>query len=169
MNTDKTLIKKFASHTKYPIWYYKELEEVSIHYVIFNLLKESFVVELDNKKITMTFGKNENHEIGCSQSCNHGLDYTSYETINKAFKDGTWFRILETETSDEFKENYILEEERKSKIAERELKIDILTNALESMKNKNNLYNENYKDMLNSMSDEDLDILTDRLFKNITK
>lgn len=56
MNTDKTLREKFGSTINdYPIWFYKELEEVDISYVIFNLLKETFVVEINNKKNSNNF------------------------------------------------------------------------------------------------------------------
>lgn len=116
MNTDKTLRQMFIdnSNKEYPIWYYKEIKPVSIDYVVFNLLKETFVVKLNNKKVVITFGKNKNNEIGSSQSCDEGLDYTSFECINKAFKNGEWYRITENDTTQDFKDDYIKKRKKKA-------------------------------------------------------
>lgn len=167
MNTDKTLKEKFGSTINdYPIWFYKELDEVDISYVIFNLLKETFVVELDNKKIVMTFGKNRKHEIGCTQSCHEGLDYTSYTTIEKAFKEGKWFILSDNDTSDSFKEEYIKDLEEKQKIELRNGRIDILSSVIEKIPNTSDEEKLKTIESLKNMSDEELENLTDRLFKS---
>lgn len=170
MNTDKTLREKFGSNINdYPVWFYKELEEVDISYVIFNLIKETFVVELNNKKIVMTFGKNRKHEIGCTQSCHEGLDYTSYTTIEKAFKEGKWFILSDKDTSDSFKEQYIKDTEERQKIELRNARIDILSSAIDRVPNTSDEEKRNAIDSLKDMSDEELEKLTDRLFKNFKK
>lgn len=109
MNTDKTLRSKFIDRKDYPIWYYKELQPVKVDYVIWNLLKEPFVVEINGSKHEITFGKNRKSEIGqCikyDDINNSGL--CSYEVVEKGFKDGQWFTITDTDTTDEFKSDYI--------------------------------------------------------------
>lgn len=157
MNTDKTIRDKFVSHKEYPIWYYKELKEVDAYYVIFNLLKETFVVELENKRIEMTFGKNRKHEIGCTQSCSDGLDYTSYETVNRAFKNGKWFIITKDNTNEDFKNEYIKDKEIKDRANLRQINIDILRNGILSIKDIDNCRkNELIKD-LNNKTDVELE------------
>lgn len=164
MNTDKTLTERFCDRNEYPIWYYKELEEIDIDDVIFNLLKETFVVELNGKKITMTFGKNRKHEIGCTQSCQEGLDYTSYKTINKCFREGIWFRITNEDTTEEFKQEYkIKEAERKAKKM-REYRIDILTNAINMVESVPQEERNRHIKGLQNMSDKELERLIEILF-----
>ena len=63
-------------------------------------------MELNGKKISIIFGKNENDEIGTTQMCEEGLDYTSYETISRSFKEGKWFKVTNRNTSKEFKEEF---------------------------------------------------------------
>lgn len=170
MNTDKTLREKFGANIHdYPIWYYKQIEEIDVDDVIFNLLKETFIVELNGKKIVMTFGKNRKHEIGCSQSCHEGLDYTSYETIRKAFTEGKWFRITEEDTTNEFKEEYKIKEEEKEKISLREFRIDILTNAINKIKSFTQEEKDSHITGLQNMSDDELEKLTDSLFNTFKK
>lgn len=172
MNTDKTLRETFASHSdKYPMWYYKKLIEIDVDDVIFNLLKETFVVELDDKKIVITFGKNRKHEIGSTQSCNEGLDYTSFETIRKAFREGKWFRISEEDTSDSFKECYELKEKEREKKSMRADRIDLLTKTLNRIKESSNLNLKNIDSNIaeiNNMSDEELELVTNQLFEGLS-
>ena len=166
MNTDKTLIKNFAANmNNYPIWYYKELEETEVDDVIFNLLKETFVVELNDKKIAMTFGKNRKHEISCNQSSDEKLDYTSYKTIQKAFTEGKWFRVTKKDTTDEFKENYSIKETERKRISIRTGRIELLTKSINALNSapeeeKNRLIKE-----LQFKTDEELEELTKLLFK----
>ena len=112
MNTDKTLIKKFCIEEDYPIWYYKQLHEVDIDYVITCMLTDniSFVVDIQGDKYEIMFGKNKKNEIG--QNIRYGdmipknRFRTSYEVINDAFKYGTWYIIDDKDTTEEYKNNY---------------------------------------------------------------
>ena len=172
MNTDKTLTTKFCNKEEYPIWYYKELRPVDIDYVILYLLLESrFVVELEDKKLDITFGKNRKHEIGSSQFCPDGLDYTSFECINKSFKEGKWFIVTENDTTDEFKEEYRKEQELKEKQKTREAYIDILSNAIVmSRKQKGfDFDRESIVNQLNKLSDEELDKYMDVLVEKLNR
>jgi len=166
MNTDKTLREKFNSNRDdYPIWYYKQIEEIEVDEVILNLLKDTFIVEIDDKKITMTFGKNRKHEIGCTQSCNEGLDYTSYNTIRKAFTEGKWFRITKEDTTDKFKEEYKIKEIERKRISIREVNIGILTNAISKIESIPQEERNRHIAGLQSMNDDELNELTESLFK----
>ena len=170
MNTDKTLEEKFAANRNdYPIWYYKQIKEIDVEDVIFNLLKETFVVELNGKKIVMTFGKNRNHEIGCTQSCDEGLDYTSYKTIRKAFSEGKWFRITEEDTSDEFKDEYIIKEAERKRIAKRKARIDVLSKSISMLDEIPQKEKDKYISGLQNMSDDELEKLTESLFNKFNK
>lgn len=117
MNTSKTLRKKFANngnHTKLPIWYYKKISEVSVDYVIFNLLKEDFVVEINGEKHEITFGINDNGEIGQTiRYDEHNSWLCSFEVISKGFKEGIWY-IIEDEDidADEQKKLFLKNEEK---------------------------------------------------------
>jgi len=146
------------------VWYCKQIEEVEVDEVIFNLLKETFIVELNNKKIEMTFGKNRKYEIGCTQSCNEGLDYTSYKIIRKAFKEGKWFRITEIDTTDEFKEDYKIKEAERERISMREVRINILTNAINKIESISQVEKDRHIVRLQSMNDDELKNLTESLF-----
>ena len=92
MNTDKTLIQKFCIKEDYPIWYYKQLHEVDIDYVITYMLTDniSFVVDIQGDKHEIMFGKNRKNEI--EKNIRYGdmipknRFRTSYEVINDAFK-----------------------------------------------------------------------------------
>ena len=164
MNNDKTLINNFANKSKYPIWYYKQLESINIDDVIFNLLKDTFVVELNNKKIVIIFGKNRKHEIGCSQSCDRGLDYTSYETINRAFKEGVWYKVTDLDTTDEFKEQYKLEKEEYENEELRKRNIELITRVIRkdiSEKDRNM-----FVEHLNTLSVEELEEILNNFFNN---
>ena len=170
MNTDKTLREKFVDNIDgYPIWYYKQIEKIEVDDVIFNLLKETFIVELNDKKIVMTFGKNRKHEIGCTQSCNEGLDYTSYKTIRKAFTEGKWFRVLEEDTTDEFKEEYKVKEAERERISMRETRIDLLTTAIDKVSSVSKEERDKHIAGLQDMSDEELESLTEYLFSKFKK
>lgn len=169
MNTGKTLTEKFSSRVHdYPIWFYKKLQEIEVDEVIFYLLKETFVVELNGKKIEMTFGKNRKHEIGCTQSCNEGLDYTSYKTIRKAFTEGKWFRVTDEDTTDEFKEDYKVQEAERERMSLREGRIDILTRAIEMLKSVSESEKSRLIADLYDQTDEELKNLTDMLFSSFS-
>ena len=166
MNTDETLREKFGANLHdYPIWYYKQIEKIDVEDVIFNLLKETFVIEINSKKIVMTFGKNRKHEIGCTQSCDEGLEYTSYKTIRKAFTEGKWFRITEEDTTDEFKEEYKIKEAERKRISIREVSIDILINAINMLTSISKEEKDRRIVGLQGMNDNELGKLTESLFK----
>lgn len=159
INTDKTLREKFGNNLhNYPIWYYKQLEKIDVEDVIFNLLKETFVVELHDKKIVMTFGKNKKHEIGCTQNCNEGLDYTSYKTIRKV-------RITEEDTTDEFKEEYKIKETERKRISTREVNIGILTNIISKIESIPQEERDRHIIGFQNMNDDELNELIESLFK----
>ena len=162
MNTDKTLNETFYNNYKseYPVWYYKELEEIDIDDVIFNLLKYNFVVELNGKKIIIIFRKNRNNEIGTTQFCEEGLDYTSYETINRAFKEGEWFKVTNRNTSKEFKAEFEKKRSERLKKEYREAMIFMLSRLGDGYKGKTT---EELEEMLREWSDKDLELYIDKL------
>ena len=168
MNTDKTLNETFYNNYKseYPVWYYKELEEIDIDDVIFNLLKYNFVVELNGKKISMTFGKNENDEIGTTQFCEEGLDYTSYETISRSFKEGKWFKVTNKNTTKKFKEEFEKKRSERLKKEHREAMIFMLSRLTKGYKGKTA---EELEEMLREWSDKDLELCIDKLAENYKK
>src|SRR5574344_2428759 len=168
MNTDKTLNETFYNNYKneYPIWYYKKLEEIDVDDVIFNLLKYNFVVELNGKKISITFGKNENDEIGTTQFCEEGLDYTSYETINRAFKEGKWFKVTNRNTSKEFKAEFEKKRSERLKKEYREAMIFMLSRLGDGYKGKTR---EELEEELSEWTDEDLELCVSKISENYKK
>lgn len=168
MNTDKTLNETFYNNYKneYPIWYYKKLEEIDIDDVIFNLLKYNFVVELNGKKISMTFGKNENDEIGTTQFCEEGLDYTSYETINRTFREGKWFKVTNKNTTKKFKEEFEKKISERLKKEHREAMIFMLSRLGDGYKGKTT---EELEEMLREWTDEDLELCVSKISENYKK
>ena len=168
MNADKTLNETFYNNYKneYPIWYYKKLEEIDVDDVIFNLLKYNFVVELNGKKISITFGKNENDEIGTTQSCEEGLDYTSYETISRSFKEGKWFKVTNKDTTKKFKTEFEKKRSERLKKEHREAMIFMLSRLGDGYKGKTT---EELEEMLREWSDKDLELCIDKLAENYKK
>lgn len=162
MNTDKTLNETFYNNHKseYPIWYYKRLEEIDVDDVIFNLLKYNFVVELNGKKISITFGKNENDEIGTTQACEEGLDYTSYETINKAFREGKWFKVTNKDTTKKFKTEFEKKRSERLKKEHREAMIFMLSRLTKGYKG---MTREELEEELSEWSDEDLEKVVNKI------
>lgn len=104
MNTDKTLNNKFLN-SKSPSWRTHKLKEVDISYVIWYLVIKDFAVEIDGHKYDITFGLNCNNEIGYSISMEGSPSLTTRTVIDRGFKEGRWFEILEEELSNEEKEN----------------------------------------------------------------
>lgn len=168
MNTDKTLNETFYNNYKseYPVWYYKKLEEIDVDDVIFNLLKYNFVVELNGKKISITFGKNENDEIGTTQFCEEGLDHTSYKTIDKAFREGKWFKVTNKDTTKKFKTEFEKKRSERLKKEHREAMIFMLSRLTEGYKGKTT---EELEEMLREWSDKDLELCIDKLAENYKK
>ena len=162
MNTDETLNETFYNNYKneYPIWYYKELDEIDVDEVIFNLLKYNFVVGLNGKKISITFGKNKNDEIGTTQACEEGLDYTSYETTNRAFKEGKWFKVTNKDTTKKFKTEFEKKRSERLKKEHREAMIFMLSRLTKGCEGKTA---EELEEMLREWSDKDLELYIDKL------
>ena len=166
MNTIETLANKFKSMNTYPIWYYKELLPVEVDYVVLNLLKESFVVEIDGCKHEITFGKNRKQEI---VQC---IDYkdiksshlTSYDVVLKGFREGNWYTISETDTTEDFKAKYI---KRKTEYERQELDRlyrDVLINIIKSAKKiPEEDKNKHYKS-IEDYSFEDIEYIIKELF-----
>lgn len=133
MNSDKTIKENFINKTEYPIWYYKELAEVDIDYVIAYLLKKTFIVEIDGSKHEITFGynKKENYVGQCIKYDDiKNSKLCSFEVINKGFKEGRWFIITDKDTTNEFKADYIKRKEEYKKEETKQFYIDILSNAI---------------------------------------
>lgn len=111
IHTDETLNKKFATSSKGLLKYNilkKRIEEVDISFVMFNLLKYDFVVDINGDKYDLSFGLNkENGEIGnCQTFYPNSRNLLSYELIEKAFKEGKWFYVTNEDlTEDEFAKN----------------------------------------------------------------
>ena len=151
MNTDKTLTQKFCTKEDYPIWYYKQLYEVNIDYVITYMLTDniSFVVDIQGDKYEIMFGKNKKNEIG--QNIRYGdmipkdRFRTSYKVINDAFKYGTWYIIDDKDTTKEYKSNYREELKKFEQNEELECNKGILKNAIRSYVGDNKLSKEKIK------------------------
>lgn len=103
MNTEKTLESKFLSN-KSPSWKTHKLKEVDVSYVVWYLLKKDFSVEIDGYKYDITFGLNGEKEIGYTISSEGSPSLTSFSTIQRGFREGKWFEILDEELSIEEKE-----------------------------------------------------------------
>ncbi len=103
INTVKTLKTEFCNIAKNNLckWQTKVLQPVDVDYVIWNLLKENFVVEIDGHKYDITFGKNRKGEIGSSMTLYPSPAMCSYEVINKGFITGKWYRVTEKDLSQE--------------------------------------------------------------------
>lgn len=172
LNTSETLRDKFAKGIDdMPIWYYKELEEVEVDYVIFNLLKTTFVVEIDGSKHEITFGKNRKHEIGQHIRYNDikNSNLCSFEVINQGFQKGKWFTITDKDTTESFKQDYLKRKVDYEKTQREELYRDLLTSMVEKKyaddKEKRNLL---LKD-INNFSYEELDYIFNRTSKKEQK
>lgn len=114
MKSEKDIVAAFvASQEDYPIWYYKKLTEVDLDYVIWNMLLEPFVVEIRGIRFHFIFGKNRKHEIISTVRNDdlHKNPWTSWELVNKAFREGIWFSISAEDTSCEYRQNYRREKE----------------------------------------------------------
>lgn len=104
VNTEKTLYDKFLNF-KSPSWRTHKLKEVDIDYVMWHLVIKNFAVEIDGHKYDITFGLNCNNEMGHSISMEGSPSLTTRTVINRGFKEGKWFEILEEELSKEEKES----------------------------------------------------------------
>lgn len=170
MNTDKTLNEKFIEKKGYPIWFYKELKSVNVDYVIAYLLKYPFVVEIDGSKHEITFGHNkkENYVGQCIRYDDiKNSNLCSFEVVGKGFKEGKWFVITDTDTSDDFKAEYI---KRKLEYEKEETKVwymKILKNAIAEHKELSKGQSDKYLQELENSSYEELEDLVSKLIKNV--
>lgn len=163
MNTDKTLIKKFCIKEDYPTWYYKQLYEVDIDYVITHMLTDniSFVVDIKGDKYEIMFGKNRKNEI--DKNIRYGdmipkdRFRTSYKVINDAFKYGTWYIIDDKDTTEEYKSNYREQLKKFKDKKELECNKSILKNAVRSFSEDNKLSKEQIEYFYNEIDNMDLD------------
>jgi hypothetical protein len=167
MNTDKILNNKFIENKDHPIWYYKELKPIEVDYVIWNLLKETFVVEIEGSKHEIIFGKNRKGEIGqCIRYDDiENSNLTSYKVIEKGFKQGKWFIVTSADTSDKFKDNYNKRKEEYNQKSIENMYREILNNVInDSEKLTEEQKNEHKQDIENS-SFEELEKLMNILIK----
>lgn len=94
MNKEKHIIDDFVKGSKQlRAWQMYVLEEVPLTYVINNLLKEKFVVEIEEEKYDIMFGIYEDSGIGFSNSIYPSKCISSYDLIEKGFKNGKWYII----------------------------------------------------------------------------
>lgn len=171
MHTEKDLTEQFIAKHDYPIWYYKELESVNVSYVIMNLLKEHYVVEIEGHKYGLTFGINKSDEIGSYILYDqfHRNSLSSYKILEKGFQNGKWFIVTENNTSEEFKDLYktklnIYKEKEKRKDYK-----EILINFILSQDNLAQKEKNRYITDINTYSDNIIEKLVNQLFKSCDK
>lgn len=169
MNTNKTLDNKFIENREHPIWYYKGLKLVDVDYVIWNLLKETFVVEIEGIKHEITFGKNRKSEIGQCIKYNdiRNSKLCSFEVVQKGFREGKWFVITDIDTTVEFKDNYNEREEKYNQEEIKEMYKSILKNAIDHTKDLSEEQRNKYIQELKDSSYEELENLFKSLMKNV--
>ena len=103
------VLKNDKSKTRYPIWYYKKLSPISIDTVVFKILSERFVVEIDSVKYGLEFYRSEEYGMQMKYEYDDLADkkiISSHEILEKAFREGAWYQVLKSNTSKEFKEEY---------------------------------------------------------------
>ena len=171
MNTDKTLREKFCRMNEYPIWYYKELSPVEVDYVVWNLLKEPFVVEIDGCKYEITFGKNRKHEIGQCISYKDIKKSTlsSYQVVNRGFREGKWYTISETDTTEEFKANYVKQKEEHDRQELEKFYREILIGIVEGNKKIPKEKQSSLVEEINNYTFEDLEYTIKGMFDKYKK
>lgn len=96
--TNETLRNEFLKNIdSLHDWQCKKLKPIrDLSYVITNLLKLKFVVEIDGHKYDISFGSDsENGEIGYGWSSYPSPHIYSNEIIEKAFKEGKWYEVTD--------------------------------------------------------------------------
>lgn len=91
MRTEETLYKEFGKRPHN--WQCKELQEIELREVVRNLLKFSFVVEIDGHKYDMSFGAKRG-TIGWGWSSSPSPHLTSTEIVDRAFREGKWYVVV---------------------------------------------------------------------------
>ena len=106
VNTEDSLMADFCSfankkNKNKPLsWRTHKLKEVDITYVIWYLVKKTFAVEIDGYKYDMKFCLNNEGEIGYNITFLGSPSIGSYNIIERGFKVGKWYEILNEELSD---------------------------------------------------------------------
>ena len=162
MHTDETLNNKFATSIK-ELKYStlkKRIIEIDISFVIFNLLKYDFVVDINGSKYDLSFGLNkENGEIGNYQVCYPNSEsLCSYEVIEKAFKEGKWFYVTGEDLTEEELERNIKEINKLKELEElkdRSFIVDRLMNVCIKKEAIEIYEKEKIKDKLMALSKEE--------------
>ena len=170
MNTDKTLRKDLSVDNEYPSWYYKKLKAIDIDDVIMYLLiTDKFIVDIEGIKVELTFGKNKKNEIGYSikWSDYKHISMTSYETIQKAFTIGKWYILSETDTTQEFKDNFNKEKDLHRQKELRRRYLDILTDFIRANKTER-ITDKRKEELIQAIKEYDFETL-DRVFKELMK
>ena len=171
MNTDKTINEEFLKREEYPVWYYKKLEEIKVDDVIWDLLKETFVVEIEGVKHEITFGKNRKGEIGECIKYNDikNSNLCSFEVVDKGFREGKWFRITELDTTKEFKVAYEEEKKRYDRSELEKWYREALINIVNDSKDISDKTKQIFIEEIKNISYTRLEELVKSLFKNSEK
>lgn len=171
MHSEEDLNTKFIVKKDHPIWYYKKLEPIDIDYVIMNLLKENFVVEINNHKYEITFGINKADEIGFNIKWDEFNNefISSYNILTKGFKNGNWFVVTDNDTSDKFKIDYNLKLKEYKKEQKIQFNKEILTNFIDTQKDIDKEEKNRLIEYINNYTNEEREFLVKRLFENINK
>lgn len=131
--TDKSLRSEFGKRLHN--WQCKRLIPIEdLSYVILNLLKIKFVVEIDGHKYDLSFGKNnETGEVCYGWSSYPSPDLRSWEIIEKAFRNGKWYEVTDEDLTKEEIESILKPiKEREEKEAE-----EFIKECIERIKSKN--------------------------------
>lgn len=93
----------------YPIWYYKKIYPVDIDYVVCNLLKKVFVVEIDKTKYEIRFESTEDFIINKNiKNIDPQNPYLSpCSIVEKGFMKSKWFVVSDEDTTVEVKLEFI--------------------------------------------------------------
>ena len=91
-NDINTLVSQFGNPNR-PSWKTHQIHPISVDDVIWNLLKQNFVVEIEGHRYDVTFGQNQKGEIGFSSTIYPSPHLVSSEFIRRAFREGTWYEL----------------------------------------------------------------------------
>jgi hypothetical protein len=93
LRTETKLYEEFGN--KKHNWQSKQLQAVDdLMYVIQNLLKKKFVVDIEGNKYDISFGVSKGL-IGYGWSSSPSPHLMSWEIIEKGFREGKWFVVLD--------------------------------------------------------------------------
>lgn len=148
MNTYNDALDAFCNSESKRNWQNYKLIDVDVSYVIYSLLKEDFVVEIDGFKYDVKFFKNRKHEIGQYFSASPSPGLTSSELINKGFKEGKWFLVSDEELSDEEKRKI----EEDIELQKKKEELELMEGLLDVLKN-NPKWSTLYADKIKSLAD----------------